>query len=77
VLPVEKLSELGATSDKFGASRRKAVRTRGNFGQVWRSQTKSCLNQGQLRTGLVLLDEKLSESGPTSDRFGAPRRKAV
>jgi hypothetical protein len=32
---VEKLSEEGVTSDRFGRGRRKAVRKMGNFRQVW------------------------------------------
>jgi hypothetical protein len=45
----ENLSELGATSDSFGANTREAVRTRGCFGQPWRKYTKSCPNSGLLR----------------------------
>jgi hypothetical protein len=40
----EKLSELGATSDRFEGNQRKAVRTRSNFRQVWRESVKSCPN---------------------------------
>ena len=66
----EKLSELGSTSARFGDGRGKAVRTKANFGQVWWWKRKSCPNLGQLRTGLVMEEEKLSELRPTSDRFG-------
>ena len=73
----EKLSEPGATSDRFGGNHRKAVRTRSNFGQVWRKSQKSCQKLEQLRTGLKEIIEKLSEPRETSDRFGGNHRKAV
>jgi hypothetical protein len=73
----EKLSELEPPSDRFGLGRGKAVRTRASFGQVWWWKRKSCPNQSQLRTGLVVEEEKLSEQGPTLDRFGVERGKAV
>jgi hypothetical protein len=72
-----KLSELGATSDRFEGNQRKAVRTRSNFGQVWRKPLKSCPNQEQLRTGLEETIEKLSEPGATSDKFEGNQKKAV
>jgi hypothetical protein len=65
-----KLSEPGATSDRFEGNQRKAVRTRCNFGQVWRKSAESCPNQVRLRTGLEGIRGKLSEPGATSDRFG-------
>ena len=73
----EKLSELGAASDKFGGKQRKAVRTWRDFGQVWRETAKSCPNLVQLQTGLEGNSEKLSELDATSDRFGGKQRKAV
>jgi hypothetical protein len=57
----KKLSELGATSDRFERNHQKAVRTRCNFGQVWRKSVESCPNQEQLRTGLEEISKKLSE----------------
>ena len=66
----EKLSELRATSDRFGGSRRKAVRTWSNFGQVWRKSQKSCQNPEQLRTGLKEIIERLSESERKMHWFG-------
>ncbi len=77
MLTDENLSELGATSDSFGALRRKAVRTQGYFRQLWCSQTKSCPNLELLQTALVTTDEKLSELEATSDSFGVHRQKAV
>ncbi|GAM15989.1 hypothetical protein SAMD00020551_4160 [Mesobacillus selenatarsenatis SF-1] len=38
----EKLSEVGASSDRFGRERRKSVRRRGNFEQVQAWKDKSC-----------------------------------
>ena len=73
----EKLSEEGATSDRFGLRRRKAVRRRRNFRQVWVEKEKRCQKKAQLQTGLGGEGEKLSEEGATSDRFGWRRRKAV
>ncbi|GAM12094.1 hypothetical protein SAMD00020551_0213 [Mesobacillus selenatarsenatis SF-1] len=35
MLEEEKLSEVRATSDRFGVERGKAARSKGNFGQVW------------------------------------------
>jgi hypothetical protein len=73
----EKLSEVGATSDRFGGKTGKAVRSRGNFRQVWWKKRKSCPNQRQLRTGLEEKQENLSEPKATSDRFGGKTGKAV
>jgi hypothetical protein len=74
---VEKLSKEGATSDRFGVKRRKAVKRKLNFRQVWPQKKKSCQKKAQLQTGLSLNGEKLSEESSTSDRFGVKRRKAV
>jgi hypothetical protein len=38
----EKLSEVRPSSDRFGGERRKAVRSKGKFGQVWWCEEKSC-----------------------------------
>ncbi|MBT2684594.1 hypothetical protein J7E42_13280 [Bacillus sp. ISL-37] len=57
----EKLSELRATSDRFGVEREKAVRTKADFGQVWWWNRKSCQNKSKLRTGSAVKEEKLSE----------------
>jgi hypothetical protein len=38
---------------------------------------KSCQKKAQLQTGLGSNEEKLSQDGLTSDRFGHKRRKAV
>ncbi|MFT9596553.1 hypothetical protein [Mesobacillus sp.] len=46
----EKLSEVRVTSDRFGPERRKAVRSRIKFGQVWAWEEKSCQKQDQVRT---------------------------
>ena len=73
----EKLSEPGATSDRLGGNHGKTVRTRSNFGQVWRKSQKSCQNPEQLWTGLEEFIEKLSEPRATSDRFEGNHRKAV
>ncbi|MCM3571847.1 hypothetical protein M3172_01490 [Mesobacillus subterraneus] len=73
----EKLSELDATSDRFGGKRRKVVRTWCNFRQVWRETEESCPNLVQLQTGLEGNRGKLSELGATSDRFEGKQRKAV
>jgi hypothetical protein len=77
VLKEEKLSEPELALDRFSSGRGKAVRTRASFGQVWWWKRKSCPNQSQLQTGLVVKGEKLSELEPASDRFGVERRKAV
>ncbi|MCM3573479.1 hypothetical protein M3172_09735 [Mesobacillus subterraneus] len=74
---MEKLSEPGATSDRFSVKSGKAVRTQSNFGQVQREKWKSCPNPEQLRTGSAGKVEKLSELGATSDRFSGKRGKAV
>ncbi|MCM3573480.1 hypothetical protein M3172_09740 [Mesobacillus subterraneus] len=66
---MEKLSEPGATSDRFSVKSGKAVRTWCNFGQVQREKWKSCPNLVQLQTGSVGKVEKLSELGATSDKF--------
>ncbi|WNF21911.1 hypothetical protein [Mesobacillus jeotgali] len=73
----EKLSEVRATLDRFGVERGKAVRRKGNFGQVWCRKRKSCQNKSQLRTGMIVKGEKLSEVRATLDRFGVERGKAV
>ncbi|MFT9597223.1 hypothetical protein [Mesobacillus sp.] len=39
-LKEEKLSKVSSTSDKFGIKRRKAVRSKSNFGQVWHQKKK-------------------------------------
>jgi hypothetical protein len=72
-----KLSDPGATSDRFGGKQRKAVRTWCNFRQVWRELEESCPTLVQLQTGLKGNRGKLSELGVTSDRFGGNQRKAV
>ncbi|WP_144474697.1 hypothetical protein [Cytobacillus oceanisediminis] len=74
---VEKLSEAGATSDRFDGKSRKAVRSRGDFGQVCRKKLKSCPKQWRLRTGLKGKAEKLSEARAPSDRFAGKSKKAV
>ncbi|WP_041967076.1 hypothetical protein, partial [Mesobacillus selenatarsenatis] len=56
---IEKLSELGPISDRFGGKGRKAVRTSPNFRQVWMESQKSCQNIAQLQTGLEEKAEKL------------------
>ncbi|WP_102261622.1 hypothetical protein [Mesobacillus jeotgali] len=71
------MSEEGATSDRFGCGRRKAVRSESNFRQVWVWKERSCQKKGRLRTGSSVKGEKLSEEGATSDRFGCGRRTAV
>jgi hypothetical protein len=73
----EKLSEERATSARFGAKRRKAVRRKSNFCQVRRQKEKSCQKKEQLLPGSAPNGEKLSEERATSARFGGKRRKAV
>ena len=46
-----KLSEEGATSDRFRGKRGKAVRRWSNFRQVQRKNKKSCQKKEELRTG--------------------------
>ncbi len=46
----EKLAELVAASDSFGATTRNAVRTTSYFGQLWGYYSKSWPNFGLLRT---------------------------
>ena len=58
-----------ATSDKSEGKGRKVVRSRSNFGQVYRKRSKSCPNLEQLRTSLEEKYEKLAEVGVTSDKF--------
>ncbi|MBT2694917.1 hypothetical protein J7E32_18145 [Bacillus sp. ISL-55] len=65
----EKLSEHGPTSDRFEGESSKAVRAWATFRQVWKKSTKSCPNPEQLQTGFIGNHDKLSEHGPTSDRF--------
>ncbi|MBS8263752.1 hypothetical protein DYI25_04750 [Mesobacillus boroniphilus] len=64
-----KLSEERATSDRFGGNRRKAVRRKSDFGQVWRKPTESCQKSVQVRTGLEETSEKLSEPSARSEFF--------
>jgi hypothetical protein len=64
-------------SDRFGVKAGKVVRSRCNFGQIWRKGTKSCQNLKQLRTSLEEKNEKLSEPEATSDKFGGKEQKAV
>ncbi len=73
----EKLSEVRWTLDRIGGGRRKAVRSKADFGQVWGWKGKSCQKQGRLWTGLGVEGEKLSEVRWTLDRFGGGRGKAV
>jgi hypothetical protein len=72
-----KLSEERATSDKFGGNRRKAVRRKSNFRQVWRKPAESCQKKEQLQISLEETGEKLSELRACLDRFGGNRWKAV
>ena len=69
----EKLSEVRASSDRFRANRRKAVRSQSKFRQVWREPVKSCPKSEQVRTGLEQTGEKLSEVRASSDKFGGNR----
>jgi hypothetical protein len=73
----EKLSKAGAPLDRFAGKTRKAVRSRGTFGQVCRKNQKSCPKQWPLRTGLKENGEKLSEAGLALDRFEGKGQKAV
>jgi hypothetical protein len=61
----EKLSKERATSDRFGVKGGKAVKRKSNFRQVWRETRKSCHKKGQLQTGLVRNEEKLSKERAT------------
>jgi hypothetical protein len=66
----EKLSKGSQTYDRFGIRRRKAVRRKPNFRQVWDQMKKSCQKKAQLTTGLGSNEEKLSKESSTCDRFG-------
>ncbi|MBT2644448.1 hypothetical protein J7I80_19740, partial [Bacillus sp. ISL-41] len=65
----EKLSKVGATSDRFEGKRGKAVRSHSNFRQVQRVKRESCQKTEQLQTGSGGKAEKLSKVRVTSDRF--------
>jgi hypothetical protein len=69
----EKLSKESSTCDRFGASRRKAVKRKLNFRQVWGKSEKSCQKKAQLVTGLEQVGEKLTKENSTCDRFGGNR----
>jgi hypothetical protein len=47
----EKLSEAGATSDRFSDKSGKAVRSQSNFRQVQWKKRRSCQKSEQLQTG--------------------------
>ena len=69
--------EAMATSDKPEGKVRKAVRSRSNFGQVWRKSTRSCPNMRLLRTRLEEKYGKLSEHEATSDKIRGKVREVV
>jgi hypothetical protein len=73
----EKLSEAKPSSDRLDGKNRKAVRSRGKFGQVGWQKQQSCPKQGQVQTGWSAKTEKLSEAKPSSDRLEGKNRKAV
>jgi hypothetical protein len=73
----EKLSEAGATSDRFEGKSRKAVRSKSTFRQVCRKKQKSCPKQEPLQIGLQEKAEKLSEARSTSDSSRENSRKPV
>ncbi|WP_079509372.1 hypothetical protein [Mesobacillus jeotgali] len=63
--------------DSFGVKIGKAVRRKGNFGQLCCENPKSCQKERELWTALVEEAEKLSEAEGTLDSIGVKIGKAV